>query len=67
MQLLVGYRLIGEFAMQWLFIVAGVVIAFHLGLGLSRSIPASLAMLARYEACATRKNNFAMFFVHSII
>lgn len=46
MQLLVGYRLIGEFAMQWFFIVAGVVIAFHLGLTLSRSIGASAAMLA---------------------
>lgn len=46
MQLLVGYRLIGEFAMQWLFIAAGVVIAFHLGLRLSRSTAATAAMFA---------------------
>jgi hypothetical protein len=46
MQLLVGYRLIGEFATQWLFITAGVVISFHLGLRLSRSVPVSLVMFA---------------------
>ena len=45
-QLLVGYRLIGEFLLQWLFIVAGVVISFDLGLRLSRSIAASLVMMA---------------------
>ena len=45
MQVVVGYRLIGEFLTQWLFIVAGVVISFHLGLRLSRSIAASLAVL----------------------
>ena len=44
-QLLVGYRLIGEFLLQWLFIVGGVVIAFHLGLRLSRSTGALLAVL----------------------
>jgi 4-amino-4-deoxy-L-arabinose transferase-like glycosyltransferase len=44
-QLLVGYRLIGEFLLQWALIVAGVVIAFHLGLRLSRSMRASLAVL----------------------
>jgi 4-amino-4-deoxy-L-arabinose transferase-like glycosyltransferase len=36
-QLLVGYRLIGEFLTQWTFIVVGVVIAFYLGLRVSRS------------------------------
>ena len=46
MQLLVGYRLIGEFLTQWVFIVAGVVISFHLGLRLSRSMAASFVMLA---------------------
>lgn len=46
MQLLVGYRLIGEFVMQWLFITAGAVISFHLGLRLSRSIGATLVMFA---------------------
>lgn len=46
MQVVVGYRLIGEFLTQWTFIVAGVVISFHLGLRLSRSIAASLVMFA---------------------
>ncbi len=45
-QLLVGYRLIGEFLLQWIFIVAGVVISFHLGLRLSQSIGASVVMMA---------------------
>jgi 4-amino-4-deoxy-L-arabinose transferase-like glycosyltransferase len=45
-QRLFGYRLISEFALQWLFIVAGVVIAFHLGIQLSRSIAATLVMTA---------------------
>ncbi len=44
MQLVVGYRLIGEFLMGWLFITAGVVIAFHLGLRLSQSVGATLVM-----------------------
>ncbi|MBI3049031.1 MAG: hypothetical protein HYY76_12060 [Acidobacteria bacterium] len=46
MQLVFGYRLIGEFLMHWLFITAGVVISFHVGLRLSRSIGASLVMFA---------------------
>lgn len=45
-QRVVGYRLISEFLRQWFFIVAGVVISFHLGLVLSRSILASLVMMA---------------------
>jgi hypothetical protein len=45
-QLLAGHRLIGEFAVQWLGIVAGTVIAFHLGLRASGSVPALLVMLA---------------------
>jgi hypothetical protein len=44
-QLLVGYRLIGEFLVQWGFIVAGVTLAFSLGLRLSRSIGAMAAVL----------------------
>lgn len=44
-QLLTGYRLIGEFLVQWSFIVAGVVISFHLGLRLSHSVGASLVMM----------------------
>jgi hypothetical protein len=46
MQRLVGYRLIGEFAIHWVFMTAGVVLAFHLGLQVSRSIGSSLAVLA---------------------
>ena len=44
-QWLSGYRLIGEFGVQWLFIIAGVTIAFALGLRVSRSIVASAGML----------------------
>jgi hypothetical protein len=45
MQWLTGYRLIGEFLRQWAFIVSGVVIAFHLGLQLSRSPAAVVSLL----------------------
>lgn len=45
-QWVVGYRLLGEFVLQWTFIVAGVVLAFHLGWSLSRSIVSSLVTLA---------------------
>ena len=45
-QQVVGYRLIGEFAVQWSFIVAGAVISFGLGLRLSRSIVASLVTMS---------------------
>jgi len=52
-QLLTGYRLIGEFLTQWSFIIAGVVIAFDLGLRISRSagfvwatLPVALIVLA---------------------
>ncbi len=44
-QRLAGYRLIGEFLVHWIFITAGVVLSFHLGLRLSRSIVASFATL----------------------
>lgn len=44
-QLLVGYRLIGEFLLHWVFIVAGVTLSFDLGARLSRSIGASLAVM----------------------
>lgn len=43
-QLLSGHRLIGEFVRQWVFIVAGIVLAFHLGLRLARSTRAILAV-----------------------
>jgi hypothetical protein len=44
-QWLSGHRLIAEYARQWVFIVAGVVIAFRLGLRLSRSAAAMFAVL----------------------
>ena len=44
-QALSGYRLIGEFVRQWLFILAGFGIASHLGLRISRSTAATLAMM----------------------
>ena len=44
-QWLSGDRLLAEYARQWLFIVAGVMLAFHLGLQVSRSVWATLAVL----------------------
>ena len=45
-QWLTGYRLIGEFAIQWLAIIAGAVLAFDIGYRLSRTLLPSLAGLA---------------------
>ena len=42
-QWLAGYRLIGEFFLQWSAMVLGAVVAFHIGLHLSRSMAASWA------------------------
>jgi len=44
-QLVSGRRLIGEFVLQWIFIVAGVVLSFDLGLRVSRSAAAVLAVV----------------------
>jgi hypothetical protein len=41
-QWLVGYRLIGEFAIHWLFMAASLVIGFHLAWRLSHSLAASV-------------------------
>jgi hypothetical protein len=41
-QWLAGYRLIGEFAIQWLAIIAGTVIAFDIGYRLSKALLPSL-------------------------
>ena len=46
MQLLFGYRLLGEFMLQWTFITAGVVISFHLGLCRTPSPATILTMFA---------------------
>jgi hypothetical protein len=45
-QLAGGYRLLGEFVRQWCFIIAGIVLATHVALRLSRSVPATLVMMA---------------------
>jgi hypothetical protein len=44
-QLVSGHRLIGELLRQWCFIVAGMVVACHLGIRLSRSPAATLLMM----------------------
>jgi hypothetical protein len=44
-QWLSGGRLIGEFALQWGFITAGVVLSFHLAVRLSRSANVALAAM----------------------
>ncbi|HVZ24350.1 MAG TPA: hypothetical protein VG871_24925 [Vicinamibacterales bacterium] len=45
MQVLVGYRLIGEFALQWICITGGAIISTHLGIRFSRSAVATMALL----------------------
>jgi hypothetical protein len=45
-QVVSGYRLVGEFARQWIFILAGFAIAAHLGLRVSQSRRATLIMMA---------------------
>ena len=67
-QRLVGYRLIGEFAIQWLFIVAGVVISCALGLRLSRSIVASLvtSLLAIAIVAATPTFHYPKLFFYPL-
>ncbi len=37
-----GYRMLGEFVTQWVFVVAGAMLAFALGVRLSRSVTASM-------------------------
>jgi hypothetical protein len=44
-QLVLGHRLLGEFLLQWLFIGAGVGVAFHLGCRLADSVAATCATL----------------------
>jgi hypothetical protein len=38
-----GYRMLGEFVTQWVFVVAGAMLAFVIGVRLSRSVLASLS------------------------
>lgn len=45
-QVLSGHRLIGEFLVQWMFIIAAMVISLHLAIALSRSMAASLVTMS---------------------
>lgn len=45
-QVLTGHRLIGEFLVHWIFIIAGIVISLHLAIRGSRSITASLVTMS---------------------
>jgi hypothetical protein len=58
MQWLVGYRLIGEFLLQWAFIAASMVIGFHLAVRLSRSVWAALATTLVAVAIVTATPTF---------
>ena len=64
----VGYRLIGEFLIQWTFIVASVLIGFHLALRLSHSIAASLmtTLIAIAILAATPTYHFPKLFFYPV-
>jgi hypothetical protein len=65
MQWVVGYRLIGEFALQWTLTIAGVVMAFHIAVRLSRSVAASLiAMLPAVLTLATPTVHNSKLFIY---
>jgi hypothetical protein len=68
MQWAVGYRLIGEFLIHWTFIVAGVVISFHLALRLSHSAWASLTttLIAIAIIAATPTYHFPKLFFYPV-
>jgi len=68
MQWLVGYRLIGEFVLQWAFIAASMVIGFHLAVRLSRSVRAALAatLVAIAIVAATPTFQFPKLFFYPI-
>src|SRR5262245_13682869 len=68
MQWAVGYRLIGEFLIHWTFIVAGVVISFHLARRLSHSLWASLTttLIAIAIIAATPTYHFPKLFFYPV-
>jgi hypothetical protein len=68
MQWVVGYRLIGEFLIQWTFIVAGILIGFRLATRLSHSIWASLTttLVAIAIVAATPTFQFPKLFFYPI-
>jgi hypothetical protein len=65
-QVLTGHRLIGEFLVHWIFIIAGIVISLHLALQLSRSRAASLVTmgLAVLLLAATPTYHYPKLFVY---
>jgi len=68
MQWLVGYRLIGEFVLQWAFISASVVIGFHLAIRLSHSIWAAVTttLVAIAVVAATPTFQFPKLFFYPV-
>jgi hypothetical protein len=68
MQWAVGYRLIGEFALQWAFIVASMVIGFHLAIRLSHSVWAAVVatLVAIAIVAATPTFQFPKLFFYPV-
>lgn len=68
MQWTVGYRLIGEFLIHWTFIVAGVVISFHLARRLSHSVwaPLTTTVIAIAIIAATPTYHFPKLFFYPV-
>ena len=64
----VGYRLIGEFLIQWTFIVASILIGFHLAIRLSHSVWASLTttLIAIAIIAATPTYHFPKLFFYPV-
>jgi hypothetical protein len=64
----VGYRLIGEFLVQWTFIVASILVGFHLAIRLSHSVRASLmtTLIAIAVVAATPTYHFPKLFFYPV-
>src|SRR6266487_560622 len=64
----VGYRLIGEFLIQWTFIVASILVGFHLAIRLSHSVGASLTttLTAIAVIAATPTSPFPKLFFYPV-
>jgi hypothetical protein len=64
----VGYRLIGEFAIHWAFLIASVLAGFHLAVRLSRSVTAALitSLLVVAALAATPTFSFPKLFFYPV-
>jgi hypothetical protein len=64
----VGYRLVGEFLIQWTFMVASVLVGFHLAIRTSRSVWASLTttVIAIAIVAATPTYHFPKLFFYPV-